>query len=339
MFELNAAWWVRLAAVVAASVLLHVGCGDDGAAPAGAGGADDSQAGASSSGGDGTAGQSSEAAGASGGAGNGSGGGGGGGSGPGGTAQGGDPATGHAGETAQGEGGATATAGAGTGGAPEPCAGERLDGQCFAPLVLVQSNSSATGSGASSSSVKLATALSSGSTVLLAVGIIWNGAAQAITVPAKFTLVERKDNSVGAASHESAALYIAESAAVVPALSDVTVTVPDAQSRLYLALAEYSGLRESGVVDQKASQSGTSSATPGTTAQTDSNQELWVVLTMSRGGIDHTAPTENFAFIEAKKTGAGSFSLLQKLVNQRGLATTSMTSSGDYASVIATLRR
>ena len=334
MFELNAAWRVRLAAVVAASVLLHVGCGDDGGAPAGAGGADDSEAGASSSGGDGTAGQGGSAVGASGGNGAAPSG-----AGAGGSAQGGDPAVGHAGETTQGEGGATATAGTGAGGAPEPCAGELLDGQCFAPFALVQSNSSATGSGASSSSVKLAGALGSGNTVLLAVGIIWNGAAQAITVPAQFTLVERKDNTVGAASHESAALYIAESAAVVPALSDVTVTVPDAQSRLYLGLAEYSGLRESGVVDQKASQSGSSSATPGTTAETDSNQELWVVLTMSRGGVDHTAPTENFAFIEAKKTGAGSFSLMHKLVNQRGPATTTLTSSGDFASVIATLRR
>lgn len=330
---MNGAWRARLAAVVTASVLMHVGCGDDGAAPTGAGGADDSQAGAGSSGGDGAAGQDGDAAGASGGnglAGNGTGGNG--------IAQGGEPGAGHAGETTQGEGGTAASAGAG-GAATEPCTGEVLDGQCFPLFELVQSNVSATGSGATSSSVKLGAALSGGSTLLLAVGIIWNGAAKTITVPAGFALVERRDNAVGASSHESAALYVAESTTVVPALSDATVTVDDPQSRLYLALAEYSGLRATDVVDQKASQAGTSMASPGTTAQTAFNQELWVVVTMSRGGVDHTAPTEDFAFVEATKTGAGSFSLMQKLVNQRGQATTSLTSSGDYASVLVTLRR
>lgn len=332
MLALNRAWRFRLAAVVTASVLLHVGCGDDGVAPTGAGGADDS-GGASSAGGDGSAGQDRDAAGASAGGGDSAAGG------QGGNGRGGDGLSGHAGDRTQGSGGAEPTTGGAAGGAAEPCAGELLDGQCFAPFALVQSNVSATGSGASSSSVKLASALSSGSTLLLAVGIIWQGTAKTITVPAGFTLVERRDNAVGASSHESAVFYLAESAAVVPALSEAVVTVDDAQARLYLALAEYAGLKASGVVDQKASQAGTSMASPGTTAQTASNQELWVVATMSRGGVDHTAPTENFAFIQATKTGAGSFSLMQKLVSQRGLATTSLTSSGDYASVIATLRR
>lgn len=327
---MNGAWRSRLAVVVASGVLLHVACGDDGPAPSGAGGADDSAAGAGSLGGDGVAGQEANVAGASGG--NGSAGSG--------VAQGGEPGAGQAGATTHGEGGATPTAGAGAGGEPtEPCTGEVLDGQCFPLFELVQSNVSATGSAASSSSVKLSAALGSGSTLLLAVGIIWNGVAKTITVPADFTLVERRDNAVGASSHESAALYVVESAAVVPALSEVTVAVDDAQSRLFLALAEYSGLRASDVLDKTASQAGSSMASPGTTVQTAFNQELWVVLTMSRGGIDHTAPTENFAFVEATKTGAGSFSLMQKLVSQRGLATTSLTSSGDYASVIATLRR
>lgn len=331
MLEFNGAWRSRVAAVVTASVLLHVGCGDDAVAPTGAGGADDS-GGANSAGGDGSAGQDGGAAAASGGSDSAA-------SGQGGNGLDGDAVSGQAGDRTQGAGGAEPTAGSGAGGAAEPCAGELLDGQCFAPFMLVQSNVSATGSGASSSSVKLGSALSSGSTLLLAVGIIWQGAAKTITVPAAFTLVERKDNAVGASSHESAASYLVESAAVVPALSEAVVTVDDAQARLFLALAEYSGLKASGVVDQKASQAGTSMASPGTTAQTSSNQQLWVVVTMSRGGVDHTAPTEDFAFIQATKTGAGSFSLMQKLVSQRGLATTSLTSSGDYASVIATLRR
>jgi hypothetical protein len=39
------------------------------------------------------------------------------------------------------------------------------------------------------------------------------------------------------------------------------------------------------------------------------------------------------------KTGAGSFSLLEKLVEVRGPATASLTGSVDYASVLATLKR
>jgi hypothetical protein len=60
---------------------------------------------------------------------------------------------------------------------------------------------------------------------------------------------------------------------------------------------------------------------------------------MSRGGAGHSDPTGDFAFVETFATGAGSFSYAERLVTQRGLATTSVTGSGDYASVIATLRR
>jgi hypothetical protein len=46
-----------------------------------------------------------------------------------------------------------------------------------------------------------------------------------------------------------------------------------------------------------------------------------------------------FVMTEEKKTGAGSFSLLEKLVDVSGPATASLTGSGDYASVLATLKR
>jgi hypothetical protein len=64
-----------------------------------------------------------------------------------------------------------------------------------------------------------------------------------------------------------------------------------------------------------------------------------VVLTMSRGGGGHTLPSDGFEITSFKNTGAGSFSIMEKLVQERGVATASLSASGDYAAVIATLRR
>jgi hypothetical protein len=93
------------------------------------------------------------------------------------------------------------------------------------------------------------------------------------------------------------------------------------------------------VLDKVASQFGSGTPSPGSTAETSNAAELWVVLTMSRGGGGHTDPTHGFTIANIKLTGAGSFSLMDKLVAERGVATAGLTASGDYASVIATLRR
>jgi hypothetical protein len=203
----------------------------------------------------------------------------------------------------------------------------------------VQGATRTAGTAATTDTVKLGAATAAGNTLLLGVGVVWNGVAQTITVPDGFTLIERKDNVTGAGSHESAALYLAQSAPVLAAAMGVTATVADAQARLFLLLVEYAGLRASGVVDRVSSAAGSGAPMTGTTAATTANAELWVALTMSRGGGGHSAPTDGFTMTEEKKTGAGSFSLLEKLVEARGPATTSLTGSGDYASVLATLKR
>jgi hypothetical protein len=318
------------AAVIAAGVLGQASCSDDDTGPAGgAGGEDDEQAeqaGASGlSAGGGEGGQARASAGSPAGGSE--------------TERGGQPGAGQAGEPGVGAAGATPEGG-GAGGATseEPCEGEVVAGECLPLFSLAQSNSFATGSAASSAAVTLPNAVTAGNTLLLGVGVIWNGVAKTITVPAAFSVVERRDNDVGAMSHESVVLYLAANAAA-PAQSQVTVGVDDPSARIYLAIVEYAGLSASELVDQKVSQSGTSDASPGVTPETSDPNELWVVVTQSRGGIEHKNPTNGFEHVEAKMTGAGSFSFMQKLVSQRAAATTSLTSSGDYASLLVTLRR
>jgi hypothetical protein len=186
--------------------------------------------------------------------------------------------------------------------------------------------------------VKLSADSKSGSLLVLGVGVIWNAAAQTITVPPGFTLIERRDNSTTTA-HETAALYVSENALALAAATGVTVTVADSQARQYLVLAEYAGLLSSGALDQKASQAGTGEHSTGTTAITTMDNELWLAITASRGGFAHTAPTNGFAFVQQMTTGAGAFSLTTRQVTERGTATTSVTGSGDYAAVVATFRR
>lgn len=238
-------------------------------------------------------------------------------------------------------GGAPQGGAAGAGGeAPVPCAGEVIAGECFeVPLERVQIATRSAGTAATTDTVKLVEDTSPGNTLLLSVGVIWSGTSQLITVPAGFVLVERADNTTGASSHESAALYLAENAPTLAASAGVTVTVADAQSRLYLGLTEYAGLRSTGALDRSASQSGSGSPSSGSTAQTTSAAQLWVVVTMSRGGGGHSLPTNGFEIADFKNTGAGSFSMMEKVVGARGVATASLTGSGDYAAVIATLRR
>jgi hypothetical protein len=319
-----------LAALLLAS-LVQPACGDDQGAPAPAsGGAPDSDGGADTSG-------------ESGGAGN-----------EGGTTSNGSP-TGASGEAADaGEpgvetnggapgshGGAPQAGAAGSGGeATLPCAGEVIDGDCFeTAFARVQSATRSAGTGVSGDTVKLLKDTVPGNAIVLSVGVIWNGPSQQITVPAGFTLIERADNTTGVSSHESAALYVAESAPALAAATGATVTVGEADARLYLGLAEYAGLRSSGALDRSASATGNGSPSSGATAQTTSAAQLWVVLTLSRGGGGHSAPTNGFEIIDFKNTGAGSFSMMEKLVQTRGVATASLTASGDYAAVIATLRR
>jgi hypothetical protein len=186
--------------------------------------------------------------------------------------------------------------------------------------------------------VKLSTDSQAGNLLVLSVGVVWSGTNTTITVPPAFTLLHRRDNTVGTA-HESAALYLAEGAAPLPAATGVTVSLGEANARLYLALAEYAGFRPSGVFDQVASEAGSGAASTGTTPQTTANDELWVAVIMSRGGGGHTSPSNGFTFLQTVATGAGTFSFADQLISTRGAATSGVTSSGDYAAIVATLRR
>lgn len=203
---------------------------------------------------------------------------------------------------------------------------------------VVQSAKRTKGSAAPTDVVNLGADTVRGDLLVLGVGVIWDAAAQAITVPAGFTLVERRDNSTTTAN-ETAALYVSENAEVLAAATGVTVTVADSQARQYLVVAEYAGLRASGALDQKASQAGTGASSTGTTAITTMDNELWVAITASRAGIAHLDPTNGFAFVQQLSTGAGTFSFRARQVTERAMATSSLTSSGDYAAVVATFRR
>jgi len=239
----------------------------------------------------------------------------------------------------QNEGGAASVAGAG---GAASCEGELIAGECVVlpPVVRVQSAKRTAGTGVASDVVKFAANTQAGNVLMLSVGVIWTGTVQSITVPTGFTLVEQRNNTVGTAQHETAALYIAQSAPVLPAATGVTVSLGGtADSRLYLILGEYSGLQSSGALDQKASSSGSSGPTPGTTPLTTADNELWLVVNMSRGGAGHSTPSEGFSFTETATTGAGSFSVMERIVTERGAATASVTGSGDFASLIATFRR
>jgi hypothetical protein len=324
--------WVRqgtLISLLALGALLPSACGDDDDDSAPGTGGDDGQAGMDAIGGvDATAGGRAS-----------------------GGAAAGDSSSADAGELGTSFGGVGGSASGGAGGtqqgdsagsggeAATPCTGELVGGECVAPFSRVQGATRTAGTAATTDTVKVVADTTAGNTLLLGVGLVWNGVAQTITVPDGFTLIERKDNTTGTTTHESAALYIAESAPVLPAATGVTVTVADAQARLFLLLVEYAGLRASGVVDRISSAAGSGAPTTGTTAATTANAELWVALTMSRGGGGHSAPTDGFTMTDEKTTGAGTFSLLEKLVDVSGPATASLTGSGDYASVLATLKR
>jgi len=239
----------------------------------------------------------------------------------------------------QSDGGVASVAGAGGAGS---CEGELIAGECVVlpPVVRVQTAKRTAGTGVASDVVKFAADTQAGNFLMLSVGVVWTGTVQTITVPTGFTLVEQRNNTVGTSQHETAALYIAQSAPVLPAATGVTVSLGGAaDARLYLILAEYAGLQSSGALDQKASSSGTSDPTPGTTPTTTADHELWVVVNLSRGGVAHTNPTEGFAFVETSMSGAGSFSVLQRIVTERGAATANVSGSGDFASIIATFRR
>ena len=93
------------------------------------------------------------------------------------------------------------------------------------------------------------------------------------------------------------------------------------------------------MLDRVASYSSSGAPTSGTTLATTADNELWLVVTMSRGGGGHTDPTDGFTIAESLMTGAGSFSLLERVVTESGPASAGLSGSGDYASVIATLRR
>jgi len=216
--------------------------------------------------------------------------------------------------------------------------GELVNGACRPAFARAQSAKQTAGKASASDVVKLAADSHAGNLLLLSVGVVWSAASTTITVPPAFTLVERRDNSVGAA-HESAALYLAEGAASLPAATGVTVSVGEANARLYLGLAEYSGFRESGVLDQVASSSGTGTPSTGSTAQTTADDELWFMLVISRGGGGHTDPSNGFTFLQTVATGAGTFSFSDQLVTTRGMASSGVTGSGDYAAIMATLRR
>jgi hypothetical protein len=331
MNQISGSLRISLTALLFAS-LAQPACSDDNVGPLPAsGGASDTQGGADTSGengGSGDEGGTSANGGSNGGPMGGSG-----------DADAGEPGKGPQGGASSSDGGAPPEGAAGSEGTV-PCVGEVIDDECFeTAFARVQSATQSLGSGATTDTVKLLQDTVAGNTLLLSVGVIWNGTAQPITAPAGFTLIERADNTTGTSTHESAALYLAESAPALAAATGATVTVGDAQARIYLGLAEYAGLRASGVLDRSASASGSGSPTPGTTAQTTAAAELWVVVTVSRGGGGHSAPTNGFEIASFKNTGAGSFSMLEKLVQARGAATASLSGSGDYASVIATLRR
>lgn len=306
-------------------VLLHLACGDDGDGSTPGNGGEDAQAGMEAVGGvDATAGGRTV-----------------------GGAAAGDSSSADAGELGMSSGGARGGAGgapsndaAGSGGeATVPCTDQLVGGECVTAFSRVQGAARTAGTAATTDTVKLGAATAAGNTLLLGVGVVWNGIAQTVTVPQGFTLIQRKDNVTGASMHESAALYIAESAPALAAATGVTATVADAQARLFLVLVEYAGLRATGVVDRVSSAAGSGAPMTGTTPATTANAELWVALTLSRGGGGHSAPTDGFVMTEEKKTGAGSFSLLEKLVDTHGPATASLAGSGDYASVLATLKR
>ncbi|MGC4063271.1 MAG: hypothetical protein QM784_01185 [Polyangiaceae bacterium] len=239
-----------------------------------------------------------------------------------------------------GQGGSSNGVGGASGTSTEPCVGEESGGVCIAlaPLTLVQSAKRTAGTAAPTDVVKLSADSKSGSLLVLGVGVIWNAAAQTITVPSGFTLVERRDNTSGTAQ-ETAALYIAEGAQSLAASTGVTVTVADSSARQYLVLAEYAGLLATNALDQKASQAGSSMLSTGTTAMTTMSNELWLAIVASRGGNAHQNPTNGFAFVQQMTTGAGAFSLIARQATERGLATSGVTGSGDYASVVATFRR
>jgi hypothetical protein len=244
------------------------------------------------------------------------------------------------GGTTQTEGGTPSAAGAG-GGIGEPCEGEVVDGECIslAPFQRVQSAKRTAGTAATSDVVTLAANTRNGNLLVLGVGVVWSTTVNTVTVPAGFTLVEQRNNTTGPSAHETAALYLWESAPALPAATGATVSVGDSQARLYLVLTEYAGLRATGALDQKASQAGTGTPSPGTTAQTSMANELWLMLAVSRGGSGHSAPSNGFALVQTLATGAGSFSFSERLVTERGMATSSVVASGDYAAIIATLRR
>jgi hypothetical protein len=112
------------------------------------------------------------------------------------------------------------------------------------------------------------------------------------------------------------------------------------------AAAEYSGLATSSVLDQTATNNG-SSASPstGTTATTTEASELWVgaLASTAASAVTFSSPTNGFT-IEAQHThGSGgyvSIGLLDKIVSTTGTASTGATASasGTYSAAIATFK-
>lgn len=223
-----------------------------------------------------------------------------------------------------------------------PCdGGDVIDGLCLAAYARVQSEKQTAGTGASSDTVKLAVDTQSGNLLVLAVGVLWDETVKPITVPTGWTLVEQRDNTKGTTAHETIAVYVYENAPSLAATTGVTVNNGDADARMYLALVEYAGFRTAGVVDQKISQAGSGNPiSPGTTAMTTSDQEVWLSFAVGRSGVAHSAPTDDFTLIAALTTGAGAFSLGERVVASKGTATTTQEASGsDWAAALVTLRR
>lgn len=223
-----------------------------------------------------------------------------------------------------------------------PCdGGDVIDGVCRPSYARVQHEERTAGSGASSDTVRLAADTQAGNLLVLAVGVLWDGTVKPLTVPAGWTLVEQRDNATGAGSHETVALYVYENAPTLVAATGVTVANGDADARMYLMLVEYAGFRPAGVVDQKISQAGSGNPiSPGTTAMTTSDREVWLSFAVSRSGVTHSAPTDDFALVDTLTTGAGAFSLGERVVSTTGAATLSLQGSGaDWAAGLVTLRR
>lgn len=223
-----------------------------------------------------------------------------------------------------------------------PCdGGDVIEGVCRPSYARVQYEKRTAGSGASTDTVKLAADTQAGNLLVLAVGVLWDGTVKPLTVPAGWTLVEQRDNATGAGSHETVAVYVYESAPPLVAATGVTVENGDANARMYLVLVEYAGFRPAGVVDQKISQAGSGNPiSPGTTAMTTSDREVWLSFAVSRSGVAHSAPTDDFELVATLTTGAGAFSLGERVASATGAATLSLQASGgDWAAALVALRR